>query len=140
GCDCYSDYLDRYVRTLDPQFLSFDWYPIVRARPTAGDPDGAVYPLHDTCDQLPELGAYIMPGYFEACEAVRDTARRHELPIWSFVNAAPHAHSRWFYGPVTEGTLRFEAFTGLAYGAQVTQYFPMRTQVGIAGYGRAILD
>ncbi|OPZ86132.1 MAG: hypothetical protein BWY76_01085 [bacterium ADurb.Bin429] len=54
--------------------------------------------------------------------------------------AVPHEHSIWFYGPVTEGTVRLEVFTALAYGAKAIQYFSMPTPATSPHYEEAILD
>ncbi len=136
GCDCFYDYVDQYASIIKPDFLSFDHYPISRHLPP-GEPGEALQ--SDIGVEVPELDAYYRDGYWEAWETFIQVGRRHNLPLWGFVLAAPHQHSGWFYGPVNEGTLRLEVFTGLAYGAQATQYFTLPTK-SRPGWEHGILD
>ncbi len=137
GMNCFEEYLDSYTRIINPQFISTDCYPLTTR------PDEKLFPgyFDDDCGMdVPELGSYYREAFWEGWETQLRVARGHRKPLWGFVLAVPHTHSHWFYGPVTEGTLRLEAFTALAYGAQAIQYFAMTTHTANSCYDDAILD
>lgn len=136
GADSFFEYVEEYARIIKPAFLSFDAYPISTIPPNAGC---STFYQADRGVEWPELGAYYRDSYWEAWETYRLVGWKYDLPLWGFVLATPHQHSVWFYGPVTEGTLRLEAFTGLAHGIHALQYFTLPT-VPINGWDDAILD
>ena len=137
GMDSFSQYLDSYLRLIDPQFISTDCYPLTTI------PDESLFPGYVDDDaglRVPELGAYYREAYWEGWEIQARAARATQKPLWGFVMAIPHTHSRWFYGPVTEGTIRLEAFTALAYGSQAIQYFALPTHTTNSFYEDGIID
>lgn len=136
GCDSFDAYVEQYAAIIKPAFLSFDHYPITRRLPPGRQ--GALLQA-DIGIEVPELDAFYRDQYWEVWETFHHAGRRHGLPLWGFVLATPHQHSVWFYGPVTEGTLRLELFTGLAYGAQAIQYFTLPTE-SMPGWEHGILD
>jgi len=122
GADSYAEYVEQYARIIRPSFLSFDCYPISRP-PSKADCDVS---YADDCGvEWPEIGAYYRDCYWDAWETFRQVCWKYDLPLWGFALATPHAHSVWFYGPVTEGTVRLEVFTGLAHGIHALQYFTL---------------
>lgn len=123
GADCFTEYVEDYARVIKPKFLSFDAYPISKI------PEADEHPNYEAdCGvEWPELGAYYRDRYWEAWENYRMVGWKYDLPLWGFVLATPHYHSIWRYGPVTEGTIRLEAFTGLAHGIHALQYFTLPT-------------
>lgn len=126
GADCFLEYVEDYARVIQPQMLSFDAYPISTI---PGDAEtSAIYRI-DCGVEYPELNAYYRDRYWEAWETYRMVGWKYNLPLWGFALATPHQHSIWFYGPVTEGTIRLEAFTGLAYGIEALQYFTLPSLV-----------
>jgi len=138
GGDDFADYVDRYARIIQPPMLSFDHYPICRMPPASLR--GRIYDVEADCGyEVPELQAYYRDGYWSAWETFHAAGRRYDLPLWGFVLATPHQHTVWSYGPVTEGTIRLEAFTGLAYGARAIQYFTLPSMEA-SGYEYGILD
>lgn len=98
GAADYRTYIASFADTVQPGVLSFDHYPIVRGR--SG---------RDT----------LRDDYYANIEIVADTARRRSMPFWGFCLAVPHGS----YPPPTEGHLRLQAFTLLAYGARALQFF-----------------
>ncbi len=90
----YAEYLESYVQTVRPRFISYDHYALMD--------DGS---LRD--------------GYFQNLEAVREAALRHGLPFWNIVLANAHFH----YAEPTEAGLRFQLYTTLAYGGRGISYF-----------------
>lgn len=99
--DTYNDYVESFVKTTNPQFLSFDNYCIYQE-------DG-----HLT----------LRPGYFENLEIIRRICNNHGIPFWTYVLSTAH----FDYPIPTEGQLLFEAFTSLAYGSKAIQYFGYAT-------------
>lgn len=90
----YAEYLESFIETVKPRFLSYDHYALMD--------DGS---LRD--------------GYFPNLEAVSQAASRHDLPFWNIVLG--NAHFR--YAEPTEAGLRFQLYTTLAYGARGISYF-----------------
>ncbi len=89
----YSEYVERFLRQVPVDLISFDHYPNV---------DGG-----------------IRPEWYENLETISAAARRSGKPFWAFVLSAAHAR----YGSPTLPEMRLQAFSNLAYGAQALQYF-----------------
>lgn len=126
GADCFLEYAEDYARIIKPQMLSFDAYPMSTI---PGYADRSEFYKTDCGVEYPELNAYYRDRYWEAWETYRMVGWKYNLPLWGFALSTPHQHSVWFYGPVTEGSIRLEAFTGLAYGSQALQYFTLPSLV-----------
>lgn len=94
GTETYQQYLDAFIETVHPRFISYDHYALMD--------DGIV-----------------RGGYFQNLEVIRSTAQRSNLPFWNIVLS--NAHFR--YTEPTPATLRFQLFTTLAYGARGIGYF-----------------
>lgn len=90
----YDQYLEDFVQKVKPRFISYDHYALMD--------DGT-----------------LRHGYFQNLEAVRKAALRHNLPFWNIVLANAHFH----YAEPSDGGLRFQAYTTLAYGARGISYF-----------------
>jgi hypothetical protein len=136
GMNSFFEYAEEYARVIKPSFLSFDCYPLSRIPEEAA---GVETYQADRGIEWPELGAYYRDCYWEAWETFRLIGWKYGLPLWGFVLAAPHKHSIWDYRPVTEGTVRLEAFTGLAHGIQALQYFTM-VRLPSADFEDGIMD
>jgi len=94
GVGDYEGYVEKFVETVKPPYISYDHYALMD--------DGS---LRD--------------GYFRNLEVVRRVALRHNIPFWNIVLSNAHFH----YANPTEGGLRFQAYTTLAYGAKGISYF-----------------
>lgn len=94
GAKNYEDYVEQFVRTVKPSFVSYDNYSLMD--------DGT---LRD--------------GYFQNLEVVRTVALRNKIPFWNIVLGNSHFH----YAEPSIGGLRFQAYTTLAYGARGISYF-----------------
>ena len=90
----YRDYLTSFVQIVKPKILSYDHYAMMD--------DGS-----------------IRDGYFQNLEAVRDESLKDGIPFWNIVLSNHHFH----YAKPSLETLRFQAFTTLAYGAKGISYF-----------------
>jgi hypothetical protein len=106
----YAKYLESYVQTVRPRFISYDHYALMD--------DGS-----------------LRRGYFQNLEAIRDAAQRHGLPFWNTVLA--NAHFR--YAEPTDAGLRFQLYTTLAYGGRGISYFTYTT-AGTGNFRLAPID
>lgn len=99
GAGNYAGYVDRFVREVPVQVLSFDHYPVIRAGVGGG--------------------ATLRPQWYENLEIVSAAARKADKPFWAFALATAHGPY-----PVPElSHLRVQVYSDLAYGAQAIQYF-----------------
>lgn len=94
GTASYDEYLDQFVATVKPRFISYDHYALMD--------DGG-----------------LRGGYFQNLESVRRVALANNLPFWNIVLSNAHFH----YAEPSPGGLRFQAYTTLAYGARGISYF-----------------
>lgn len=90
----YDDYLELFIKTVQPKFLCYDHYALMD--------DGT---LRD--------------GYFQNLESMRKAALRHDLPFWNIVLSCAHFN----YAEPTPAGFRFQAYTTLAYGGRGISYF-----------------
>ena len=96
----YPKYIERFVAEVPTPMLSFDHYPVHREGKDAS-------------------GDRVRGDYYYNLEVCAAAARNAKRPLWAFVLAT--AHSPY---PIAEiNHMRFQAFSNLAYGAQVMQYF-----------------
>lgn len=106
GTPDYQTYVDKYVAEVPTPMLSFDHYPVIR---TGDDP---------ASDQL-------RPDYYHNLEICSKAAREAKRPLGAFVLSVAHSP----YPIPTLTHLRLQAYSDLAYGAQVIQYFTYWTPV-----------
>ncbi len=102
GTTTYDEHVRLFMETLQPDVLCMDHYPIF-------------HPGHDGRE-----------AYCENLATMREHALAHAIPFWNFFNIMP-------YGPhtdPTEGQLRWQIFTSLAYGARGVLYFCYFTPAG----------
>ncbi len=90
----YVEYLDRYLQTVKPPFLSYDHYPLLR----------------DGSDR---------PDFFLNLELTRAAGARHKTPVWTVVLSGWSDHFR----KPTAAELRWQVYSALAYGAKGVAYF-----------------
>ena len=98
GVKSYKKYVEDYVTTVNPAFLSFDFYPVRNNK--KGQP-------------------YVEYGYYASIETIARVARESNRPFWSYILSNRH----WFYPKPTEGFIRFQVFMALGYGAQGVIYY-----------------
>lgn len=90
----YEDYLEKYVTTVKPNFISYDNYSLMN--------DGSM-----------------RKGYFENLRAVRAIALKNNIPFWNIVLANSHYN----YIEPSYPSLCFQLFTTLAYGGKGISYY-----------------
>jgi hypothetical protein len=94
GTPTYREHVERYVSTVKPQVLCFDNYSIM-------------------------ANGTIRPNYFENLAIIRECALKSGCPAWIFILSTPCLD----LADPSEGQMRFQAFTSLAYGMKGILYF-----------------
>jgi len=94
GLKGYEDYVDKYIETVNPPFISYDHYALME--------DGS-----------------LRYGYFQNLESIRKAALKNNIPFWNIVLSNAHFQ----YAEPSPAGLRFQAYTTLAYGARGISYF-----------------
>ncbi|MGC9261069.1 MAG: hypothetical protein ACP5I8_13470 [Phycisphaerae bacterium] len=112
GAQTYDDYVDRFIREVNPDVLCADIYPFMEAHQNTQD----VY-----CNNLAVLRKY---------------AILRRIPFWNFFNDMPFGR----HSDPTEAQMRWQIYTSLAYGAKGILYFCYWTPLGAAYYGSALIN
>jgi hypothetical protein len=125
GTKTYEEYVEKFVTTVKPKVISFDHYALFT--------DG------------------MRPEYYENLQIIRRVSLRHSIPFWYVLLSTPlwpdkipgpgEPRLAGPYRDPSEGDLRWQVYTSLAYGAQGLVYFtyyPPDPQPGIH-FGDAII-
>ncbi len=105
----YAQYLDEYIATFRPPLLSFDYYPIDTDKST----------------KKPHLHK---ETFFDNLLMFANKSKQYNIPFWAYCLCLEHStgeEGRDYPYP-TEGMMRFEAFSALAFGAQGIVYWKYR--------------
>ncbi len=94
GTTNYAEHLERFIATCHPSIISYDNYSLMD--------DGSV-----------------RGNYWSNLEAVRATAKKHNLEFWNIVLTAAH----FSYRELSAADFRFQVYTTLAYGGRGISYF-----------------
>jgi hypothetical protein len=94
GVPTYPEYLEQFMKTVDPPFLSYDHYPL----------------LVDGRDR---------PDFFLNLELARIAALKHGKPLWTILLSSWWQHFR----TPSAGELRWQVWGALAYGVKGFGYF-----------------
>lgn len=93
GAPSYQDYVDTYLKEVQPFTLSYDHYTFLKD--------------HDR------------PTFIKNLAIIREASRKRGIPFWNIVLSTEHGP----YRNVTEGELRYEAMQTLAYGGKGLIWF-----------------
>ncbi|HMJ66543.1 MAG TPA: hypothetical protein VK615_14460, partial [Candidatus Binatia bacterium] len=110
GAPTYADYLERFLHTVKPSILAYDHYALLK-------------------------GGRIRADYFENLELIREHALRFNAAPWNTVLSIPHM----VYRDPTEGEMRWQAYTSLAYGMKGIGWFTYWTIKEFENDGTAIV-
>ena len=108
GNPTYAAHVEQFLSEVKPKVLSYDHYALLQGRER--------------------------PDYFQNMEIIRDGGLKHNVPFWFILLTTPH----FGYRTPSEGDVRWQVFTALAYGAKGIMYFtywPVKEQ----GWGDAII-
>ncbi len=100
GVPTYREYLERFVKEVQPQFLCYDNYMV------------------DFSDDLRDAGKAAL--YYSNLLEVREVAREHHLPFW---NAVSCNQIRKFTPVPSPANLAFQVYTTLAAGGRGIHWF-----------------
>lgn len=92
----YERYVDGFLETVKPRFVSFDNYGILKKG--------------------------LRSNFYHNLEIVSSICREADIPFWAYVLTSQFGN----YEYPTKGTLSFQAYCNLAYGAQGIEYFSYR--------------
>lgn len=98
GNGSYEHYVNSYVETFSPSFLSFDHYPITNSG--------------------------VRKDFYSNLNIISKIANQNRIPFWAFACSVKYSGS--VPSPKLEH-LRFEVFNALAFGAQGIEYFTYTT-------------
>ena len=112
----YVNYIETYIRCVEPDHLSYDFYPFAW-----------------------EFGKCHQEWFFQM-EFIRKYAEKLNVPYWCFVQV-----TSWHKGIIrntSETEIRWQAFTALAYGVKGINYFTYCTPVDRGGenFDEAMID
>lgn len=111
GAEDYNDYLEKFVNTCSPKFLSYDCYALF------------------------EGGILKESQFYSNIEAMRAKALKYNIPFWNIVLANSH----FKYAEPSQATLNVQAFSTLAYGAKGISYFTYYAPI-VGNYRLAAID
>ncbi|MBN1341467.1 MAG: hypothetical protein JXQ73_02245 [Phycisphaerae bacterium] len=94
GTRTYEEHVERFMTEVKPKVLSYDHYALME-------------------------GGKERPDYFQNMEIIRSAGLRHDVPYWFIFLITPH----FSYRDPSEGDLRWQIYTALAYGYKGLVYF-----------------
>jgi hypothetical protein len=110
GAPTYADYVQEFLTTVQPAILAYDHYALLKGGGTRAD-------------------------YFENLEIIREHALRFHVPPWNTILSIPHSG----YRDPSEGEMRWQAYTSLAYGMKGIGWFTYWTIKEFENEGVAIV-
>jgi hypothetical protein len=95
GTKNYIEYIREYIKQIPIQFISFDYYPVMKDR--------------------------LSKTWYQNLEQISDEAKKAALPFWAFVLTTNYDENH--VTPQTLAAMRLQVYSDLAYGSQGIQYF-----------------
>lgn len=95
GTKNYNEYVQEYIRQIPVQFVSFDYYPVLKDR--------------------------LSKTWYENLELIATESKKAGLPFWAFALTTNYDNDH--LTPQTIAAMRLQVYSNLAYGAQGIQYF-----------------
>jgi len=110
GTKTYEEHVERFMNEVGPRVLSYDHYALMKNGTERAD-------------------------YFRNMEVIRAAGLKYDVPYWFIFLITPH----YGYRDPTEGDLRWQIYTALAYGYKGLVYFTYWS-VKAEGFGESIID
>ena len=109
----FEEYIGRFIDQVPTPILSFDQYPVLNPG------------LFPTATFRPATGdCHLQTNWYHSLETVLDTSKRTGKPYWAFAISCALRHKPGNDYPIaTEGHLRLQQYSNLAYGAQGLWYY-----------------
>jgi len=95
GTKSYLEYIQQYNKQIPVQFMSFDYYPVLKER--------------------------LSKTWYQNLEQISDEARKVGKPFWAFALTTNYDEDH--LTPQTLAAMRLQVYSDLAYGAQGIEYF-----------------
>lgn len=117
GNPTYADHVEEYIKTVDPEIVSYDHYhflttaPVERADYSGGEREQMI--REAACNKVER------PGFFDNFEIVRSLSLKHGKPYMIIILLVAHGPYRY----LSEAEIRWEVFQSLAYGSERLSYF-----------------
>ncbi|MBF0431010.1 MAG: T9SS type A sorting domain-containing protein [Fibrobacteria bacterium] len=113
GASSYDEYVSSFIETVKPKVLSYDCYSLYSDGKTDNN------------------------KHFKNMEIIRNYALLHNIPFWNCPLSVGHGG---VYREPTEGDLRWQVYTTLAYGGKGLEYFSYWASETWGDYGNALVD
>jgi hypothetical protein len=94
GTETYQEYIYKYIKVFQPQFLSYDYYPFINTG--------------------------FKETYYQNMEFIRDITLKAGIPFWVFTMSCQIYPT---FPPPKESWIRLQLYSDIAYGSQGIQYF-----------------
>ena len=109
----FEEYVNQFIEKVPTPILSLDQYPVL---------DPGLFP---TATFRPATGdCHLQTNWYHSLETVLDTSKRTGRPYWAFAICCALRHKPGNDYPIaTEGHLRLQQYSNLAYGAQGLWYY-----------------
>ncbi len=111
GAESYGEYIDKFVKTCSPVFLSYDNYSLFEGTGLNED------------------------RFYSNLESMRAKGLQHNLPFWNIVLGNCHFE----YQEPSQATINVQVWSSLAYGARGISYFTYYAPL-IGNYRSASID
>ena len=112
----FNEYIDQFIAKVPTPILSFDQYPVLNP---GLFPTGTFRPATGDC--------HMQTNWYQSLEALLDTSKKTGKPYWAFALSCALRHKPGNDYPIpTEGHLRLQQYSNLAYGAQGLWYYNYR--------------
>ncbi len=95
GTKSYKEYVQEYLRQIPVQFVSFDYYPVMKD--------------------------HLSKSWYENLELISAESQKADKPFWAFALTTNYDNDH--VTPQTLAAMRLQVYSDLAYGAQGIQYF-----------------
>lgn len=113
----YEDYISSWLNVIDPKYLSYDSYPLLK---TGG----------------------IIQDYFYNLDFIRAKTLQRKIPFWTFIQTLSIAQTPGVPDKrdPSEKEIRWQVWVNLAFGAKAIQYFCYWSpQSGAEAFGEALI-
>ncbi len=103
----YNEFLDEYISKFNPPLLSFDYYPI---------------------ETINDDNVFQEDTFYQNLLMFANKSKQYNIPFWAYCLCLKHLSGPGgrHYPYPTEGMMRIEAFSALAFGAQGIVYWQYR--------------
>lgn len=108
----YNEFLDEYISKFNPPLLSYDYYPIETLKDDKGK----------------DVEVFQEDAFYQNLLMFANKSKQYNIPFWAYCLCLKHLSGPGgrHYPYPTEGMMRIEAFSALAFGAQGIVYWQYR--------------